>query len=121
MKSIEQLIKNLRHWADMASLTSKQVSVLSVEQLRDMADLLEIRNSLSENELAHHKVAVYEKLFGVLRPCPGESSIYSVGQHTHGCRPFYCLAGHYHISAYMFGQKITLSHAHSVTGEKNDA
>lgn len=41
MTDITNLVKNLRHWAKMASLTSEQVSCLSVQQLETIANELD--------------------------------------------------------------------------------
>lgn len=79
----------------------------------------EIPNGLFE--LQNIKIGVYERIYGQLRECPGEASIYPVGQHTHGCKTFYCLSGHHHIGEYMFAPDQINSHTHSVTGGKNDA
>lgn len=119
MKSIQQQIHDLRHWASMAQLTADKLSCLSPAQLREIADALEGLNA------DRMKVRVYETIYGPLRTCPGEDSIYPAGQHTHGCRTFYCLAGHHHIGEYMFGPDQINSHSHSltvsVTGGENDA
>jgi len=41
MKSIEQHIDDLRHWASMATLTAEQTSSLTPDQLCEIANLLE--------------------------------------------------------------------------------
>lgn len=51
MADITNLVKNLRHWANMASLTSEQVSCLSVQQLETIA---------SELHAAHQHIADLE-------------------------------------------------------------
>ncbi|EPG8295123.1 hypothetical protein [Klebsiella michiganensis] len=51
MTDITNLVKNLRHWANMASLTSEQVSCLSVQQLETIA---------SELHAAHQHIADLE-------------------------------------------------------------
>ncbi|WP_431648736.1 hypothetical protein [Enterobacter hormaechei] len=75
-----------------------------------------LKDALTRNSKQAIKIGVYERIYGPLRECPGEASIYPAGQHSHGCKTFFCLAGHHHIGEYMFG-----SHTHSVTGGKNDA
>ncbi|EPI4794474.1 hypothetical protein SK88_05770 [Klebsiella oxytoca] len=46
MTEITKLVKNLRHWASMASLTSEQVSCLSVQQLETIANELDSAHQL---------------------------------------------------------------------------
>ena len=46
MTDITNLVKNLRHWANMASLTSEQVSCLSVPQLETIANELDSAHQL---------------------------------------------------------------------------
>lgn len=46
MTDITKLVKNLRHWANMASLTSEQVSCLSVPQLETIANELDSAHQL---------------------------------------------------------------------------
>ncbi|HIG8619715.1 TPA: hypothetical protein ACYEOD_002350 [Klebsiella michiganensis] len=46
MNEITKLVKNLRHWASMASLTSEQVSCLSVQQLETIANELDSAHQL---------------------------------------------------------------------------
>lgn len=46
MTDITNLVKNLRHWAKMASLTSEQVSCLSVQQLETIANELDSAHQL---------------------------------------------------------------------------
>lgn len=60
-------------------------------------------------------IKVYERIYGPLRECPGEASIYPAGQHSHGCKTFYCLSGHHHIGEYMFENG---SHTHTITSGK---
>lgn len=119
MKNVNHWVIDLTHWADMAALTSEQVSCLSTYQLRELAKLLE--DALTRNSEQAAKIGIYERIYGPLRECPGEASIYPVGQHTHGCKTFYCLSGHHHIGEYMFGPDQINTHTHSVTGGKNDA
>ena len=46
MTDITNVVKNLRHWAKMASLTSEQVSCLSVQQLETIANELDSAHQL---------------------------------------------------------------------------
>lgn len=46
MTEITKLVKNLRHWASMASLTSEHVSCLSVQQLETIANELDSAHQL---------------------------------------------------------------------------
>jgi hypothetical protein len=41
MSNITDLAQRVRHWADMAALTSERASCLSVEQLEEIANTLE--------------------------------------------------------------------------------
>ncbi len=41
MTDITELAQRVRHWADMAALTSERLSCLSVEQLEEIANTLE--------------------------------------------------------------------------------
>lgn len=43
MSNITDLAQRVRHWADMAALTSERASCLSVEQLEEIANTLESR------------------------------------------------------------------------------
>lgn len=76
-------------------------------------------------ELVH----VYERIYGPLRECPGEHSIFSesaagTGVSLHGlcchlgCIPYYCNRGHIHL---LDLEPVTGCHTHSITGGKNDA
>lgn len=62
------------------------------------------------------KLITYKVLYGDLEPCPGESSIYPMGRHTHGCRAFYCVDGHYHIAAEPMPEMANNSHSHDLNG-----
>lgn len=75
------------------------------------------------------KAEIYERIYGSLRECPGESSIYSAtpsaGEHIpHGVLAhtgsvsFYCNFGHLHIAELA---AITGCHTHSLSGGINDA
>lgn len=123
MKNIKQQIENLRHWASMAELTAEQVSCLTPNQLRQLSDSLEGLHAEAQ------KVQVYEKIYGPLRECPGEDSIYSEPPTGHGpslhglcchlgCIPSYCSRGHLHLLDF---DPSTGVHTHSFTGGKNDA
>ncbi|HBM3290598.1 TPA: hypothetical protein L2B26_001797 [Klebsiella oxytoca] len=78
MPDITKLVKNLRHWAQMASLTSEQVSCLSVQQLETIANELDSAHQLI-SELESFRTAYMEwsdktdwmqgdKRFDVVRP-----------------------------------------------------
>lgn len=78
MTDITNLVKNLRHWAKMASLTSEQVSCLSVQQLETIANELDSAHQLIA-ELESFRTAYMEwsdktdwmqgdKRFDVVRP-----------------------------------------------------
>lgn len=43
MNDITALAQRFRHWSEMAALTSERVSCLSVEQLEEIANVLESR------------------------------------------------------------------------------
>lgn len=43
MSNITELEQRVRHWADMAALTSERASCLSVEQLEEIANALASR------------------------------------------------------------------------------
>ncbi|MDM4525256.1 hypothetical protein [Klebsiella michiganensis] len=59
MTEITKLVKNLRHWASMASLTSEQVSCLSVQQLETIANELDSVHQLI-TELESFRTAYME-------------------------------------------------------------
>lgn len=59
MTEITKLVKNLRHWASMASLTSEQVSCLSVQQLETIANELDSAHKLI-TELESFRTAYME-------------------------------------------------------------
>lgn len=78
MTDITNVVKNLRHWAKMASLTSEQVSCLSVQQLETIANELDSAHQLIA-ELESFRTAYMEwsdktdwmqgdKRFDVVRP-----------------------------------------------------
>lgn len=79
-----------------------------------------LADALTRNSQQAIRIGIYERIYGPLRECPGEDSIYPAGQHTHGRKTFYCLSGHHHIGEYMFGPDEMASHTHSVTGGEND-
>ncbi|MBC6554948.1 hypothetical protein GW721_02910 [Citrobacter braakii] len=74
------------------------------------------------------KIGIYERIYGLLRECPGGDSIYSVAPiegeciphgvlaHT-GCISFYCNFGHLHIAE---PAAFTGCHTHSLSGGTND-
>lgn len=74
------------------------------------------------------KIGIYERIYGLLRECPGAGSIYSVAPiegeciphgvlaHT-GCISFYCNFGHLHIAE---PAAFTGCHTHSLNGGTND-
>lgn len=74
------------------------------------------------------KIGIYERIYGLLRECPGTDSIYSVapiegeciphGVLAHiGCISFYCNLGHLHIAE---PAAFTGYHTHSLSGGAND-
>ncbi|EMS0915292.1 hypothetical protein WKJ17_002901 [Salmonella enterica] len=74
------------------------------------------------------KIGIYERIYGLLRECPGAGSIYSVapiegeciphGVLAHiGCISFYCNLGHLHIAE---PAAFTGCHTHSLSGGTND-
>ncbi|WP_275146860.1 hypothetical protein [Citrobacter freundii] len=74
------------------------------------------------------KIGIYERIYGLLRECPGTDSIYSVapiegeciphGVLAHiGCISFYCNLGHLHIAE---PTAFTGCHTHSLSGGTND-
>ncbi|AUV43584.1 hypothetical protein C2U43_12375 [Citrobacter freundii complex sp. CFNIH9] len=73
-------------------------------------------------------IRIYERIYGLLRECPGTDSIYSVapiegeciphGVLAHiGCISFYCNLGHLHIAE---PTAFTGCHTHSLSGGTND-
>ncbi|EDV1048309.1 TPA: hypothetical protein R8G59_002681 [Citrobacter freundii] len=93
------------------------------EELQERRDYPEDVNSKQA-----FKIGIYERIYGLLRECPGAGSIYSVapiegeciphGVLAHiGCISFYCNLGHLHIAE---PAAFTGCHTHSLNGGTND-